>query len=182
MWCTWYGHWDKVTDADVIENLELSERLGLGADMFLIDDGCEAEIGDWLEPRPASARRHVTVVPAIVHAPPGATLVHCHFGKDRTGLASALTLTLAGVASADVAEDYAETAARLSIDAHLAALPGEAERARSRRLFAEVGAGTMLATLAHLDDRYGGAAAYLREGGLPPADLTLPRTRLTTDP
>ncbi|MEV4477956.1 tyrosine-protein phosphatase [Nonomuraea sp. NPDC049504] len=94
--------------------------------------------------------------------------MHCHSGKDRTGLASALTLTLAGVASADVAEDYAETAARMSLDAQLAALPGEAERARSRRLFAEVGAGTMLATLVHLDDRYGGAALYLREGGLPP--------------
>ncbi|MFI7130015.1 glycoside hydrolase family 36 protein [Nonomuraea sp. NPDC050153] len=52
MWCTWYGYWDKVTDADVIENLQQSERLGLGADMFLIDDGYEAEIGDWLEGRP----------------------------------------------------------------------------------------------------------------------------------
>jgi alpha-galactosidase len=52
MWCTWYGYWGKVTDADVIDNLELSERHGLGADMFLIDDGYEAEIGDWLEGRP----------------------------------------------------------------------------------------------------------------------------------
>ncbi|TYB47172.1 alpha-galactosidase [Nonomuraea sp. PA05] len=52
MWCTWYGYWGKVTDADVIENLELSERHELGADMFLIDDGYEAEIGDWLEFRP----------------------------------------------------------------------------------------------------------------------------------
>ncbi|MCG5220484.1 glycoside hydrolase family 36 protein [Streptosporangium sp. KLBMP 9127] len=52
MWCSWYGYWDKVTDADVIENLELSRRHGLPADMFLVDDGYEAEIGDWLEPRP----------------------------------------------------------------------------------------------------------------------------------
>lgn len=52
MWCTWYGYWDKVTDQDVIDNLELCERHGLGADMFLIDDGYEAEIGDWLELRP----------------------------------------------------------------------------------------------------------------------------------
>lgn len=52
MWCTWYGYWGKVTDADVIENLQLSERHGLGADMFLIDDGYEAEIGDWLDGRP----------------------------------------------------------------------------------------------------------------------------------
>ncbi|WP_188187922.1 glycoside hydrolase family 36 protein [Nonomuraea sp. SYSU D8015] len=52
MWCTWYGYWDKVTDADVIENLELAARHGLPADMFLIDDGYEAEIGDWLVGRP----------------------------------------------------------------------------------------------------------------------------------
>ncbi|WP_043641100.1 glycoside hydrolase family 36 protein [Nonomuraea candida] len=64
MWCTWYGYWDKVTDADVLENLALSERLGLGADMFLIDDGYEAEIGDWLEIRPGfgSLRRAVDAV------------------------------------------------------------------------------------------------------------------------
>ncbi|MER6949371.1 glycoside hydrolase family 36 protein [Nonomuraea sp. NPDC000554] len=52
MWCTWYGYWGKVTDADVLENLELSERHRLGADMFLIDDGYESEIGDWLDWRP----------------------------------------------------------------------------------------------------------------------------------
>lgn len=52
MWCTWYGYWGKVTDDDVIENLRLSEQHELGADMFLIDDGYEAEIGDWLELRP----------------------------------------------------------------------------------------------------------------------------------
>ena len=64
MWCTWYGYWGKVTDADVIENLELSERHALGADMFLIDDGYEAEIGDWLEGRPefGSLRRAVDAV------------------------------------------------------------------------------------------------------------------------
>ncbi|TDD41407.1 alpha-galactosidase [Nonomuraea terrae] len=64
MWCSWYGYWDKVTDADVIDNLELSERLGLGADMFLIDDGYEAGIGDWLDPRPGfgELRRAVDAV------------------------------------------------------------------------------------------------------------------------
>ncbi|WP_084958460.1 glycoside hydrolase family 36 protein [Thermoactinospora rubra] len=52
LWCSWYGYWDKVTDADVIDNLRLAERYGLPADMFLLDDGYEAEIGDWLEVRP----------------------------------------------------------------------------------------------------------------------------------
>ncbi|GAA2118414.1 glycoside hydrolase family 36 protein [Actinomadura napierensis] len=52
MWCSWYGYWDKVTDADVLANLALAERHGIDADMFLIDDGYEAEIGDWLDLRP----------------------------------------------------------------------------------------------------------------------------------
>ncbi|MEV4217464.1 glycoside hydrolase family 36 protein [Nonomuraea sp. NPDC049725] len=52
MWCTWYGYFDKVTEADVLENLALAAEHELGADMFLIDDGYEAGIGDWLDPRP----------------------------------------------------------------------------------------------------------------------------------
>ncbi|OPG10896.1 glycoside hydrolase family 36 protein [Microbispora sp. GKU 823] len=52
MWCSWYGYWDKVTDDDILENLRLAPRHGIEADMFLLDDGYEAEIGDWLEPRP----------------------------------------------------------------------------------------------------------------------------------
>ncbi|MEU9019782.1 glycoside hydrolase family 36 protein [Actinomadura sp. NPDC048394] len=52
MWCSWYGYWDKVTDADILDNLALAERHGIDADMFLIDDGYEAEIGDWLDLRP----------------------------------------------------------------------------------------------------------------------------------
>ncbi|MGR6916865.1 glycoside hydrolase family 36 protein [[Actinomadura] parvosata] len=69
MWCTWYGYWGKVTDADVIENLELSHQHGLGADMFLIDDGYEAEIGDWLEIRPefGSLARAVDAVTGAGH-------------------------------------------------------------------------------------------------------------------
>ncbi|MFC4115114.1 glycoside hydrolase family 36 protein [Nonomuraea zeae] len=52
MWCSWYGYFDRITEADVLENLELAARHELGADMFLIDDGYEAGIGDWLDPRP----------------------------------------------------------------------------------------------------------------------------------
>jgi alpha-galactosidase len=51
-WCTWYGYFDKVTEADVAENLALADRRGLDVDMFLIDDGYEAAIGDWLDVRP----------------------------------------------------------------------------------------------------------------------------------
>ena len=47
---------------------------------------------------------------AFVEAPPGAVVVHCSAGKDRTGMLVALALTVAGVAAQDVAADYAATA------------------------------------------------------------------------
>ncbi|GGS91725.1 tyrosine-protein phosphatase [Nonomuraea spiralis] len=125
------------------------------------------------------AHRFAAVLSAIAHAPPGGVLLHCHSGKDRTGLAVALALSLAGVAHDDVAADYAVTAACLRLDDHLADLREEDVRDRSRRLFAQITAGTMLAALAHLDARHGGAEAYLLAGGLPPADADLLRARLT---
>jgi protein-tyrosine phosphatase len=45
---------------------------------------------------------------AIAAAPAG-VLVHCSAGRDRTGMISALLLSNAGVAPADVAADYAES-------------------------------------------------------------------------
>ncbi|MET9069684.1 glycoside hydrolase family 36 protein [Streptosporangium sandarakinum] len=52
MWCSWYGYFDRVTENDIVDNLDLATRHGIDADMFLIDDGYEAGIGDWLEIRP----------------------------------------------------------------------------------------------------------------------------------
>ncbi|MES9591600.1 tyrosine-protein phosphatase [Streptomyces sp. NPDC094045] len=44
---------------------------------------------------------------------PGAILVHCAAGKDRTGLLVALLLDLAGVPADEIADDYARTAEAL---------------------------------------------------------------------
>lgn len=49
-WCSWYGYGSEVTDAAVSENLEVIEREGLDVRLIQIDDGHQAEIGDWLEP------------------------------------------------------------------------------------------------------------------------------------
>ncbi|MFI6815616.1 tyrosine-protein phosphatase [Nonomuraea sp. NPDC050328] len=109
---------------------------------------------------------------AIATAPAGGVLVHCHSGKDRTGLIVALSLSLAGVADEDIAADYALTAGALRHEAQFAATT------RSRRLFAEVTAATMLATLAYLRERYGGAEPYLRGAGLGQDEITLLKARL----
>lgn len=108
----------------------------------------------------------------IARAPAGGVLVHCHSGKDRTGLVVALALELCGVAEDEIATDYARTAACLRPD------PDAGER--SRRLFTEITPATMRDTLAHLRERYGGAQPYLLRAGLDLADAHHLRTRLTT--
>jgi protein-tyrosine phosphatase len=49
------------------------------------------------------------ILQQIVDAPPGAVLIHCHAGKDRTGLAVALALFVLGVSDEQISADYAET-------------------------------------------------------------------------
>lgn len=47
-WCSWYHYFEDVTQADIEENLAAIGDLGLDVDVVQIDDGYEAEIGDWL--------------------------------------------------------------------------------------------------------------------------------------
>jgi protein tyrosine/serine phosphatase len=89
---------------------------------------------------------------AFAEAPPGAVLVHCQGGRDRTGALVAVALAAAGVPAADIVADYART------DGSPPA--------------------TMSTTLRHLDDVYGGAAAYLLAAGVTPAQLSAGRARL----
>jgi alpha-galactosidase len=47
-WCSWYHYFERVTQDDIEENLAAIDDLGLDVDVVQIDDGYEAEIGDWL--------------------------------------------------------------------------------------------------------------------------------------
>ena len=47
-WCSWYHYFERVTQADIEENLHAIEALGLDIDVVQIDDGYQVEIGDWL--------------------------------------------------------------------------------------------------------------------------------------
>ena len=49
-WCSWYYFYQQVTEDDVIRNLRALERLRreLPIDTVQIDDGYQADIGDWL--------------------------------------------------------------------------------------------------------------------------------------
>ena len=48
-WCSWYCYWGEVTQADIEDELELIEKLDLGVRIVVVDDGHQAEIGDWTE-------------------------------------------------------------------------------------------------------------------------------------
>ena len=52
-------------------------------------------------------------VVAVADAPPGGVLVHCHHGRDRTGIVSAVLLAAAGVPRDAIADDYVATRAAL---------------------------------------------------------------------
>jgi alpha-galactosidase len=47
-WCSWYHYFDRVTQRDVEENLAAIDDLDLAVDVVQIDDGYQAELGDWL--------------------------------------------------------------------------------------------------------------------------------------
>lgn len=130
----------------------------------------------YLEDRPDQV---VAAVRSIAHAR-GAALVHCAAGKDRTGVVVALALSAAGVRPDVIAADYAATGdrtepllARLrrspTYSADVNRRPADAHRPRAE---------TMIAFLAELDARYGGAAAWLTAHGLSQDDLELLRAKL----
>ena len=46
IWCSWYHYFTKVTEQDMLENLDAIEDLQLPVDVVQLDDGYQAEIGD----------------------------------------------------------------------------------------------------------------------------------------
>jgi protein-tyrosine phosphatase len=124
--------------------------------------------------------RIVRIASGIASAPAGGLVVHCHAGKDRTGIVVALLLALVGVPDGIIAEDYAlsgrnlEPLTREWLDRFAR---DEAERAEMARL-AVPHPEVMHDTLAHLRARHGGAERYLLAGGASAEELAALRERL----
>jgi len=53
-WCSWYHYYDRVTERDILSNLSAIERLRdrLPLDFVQLDDGYQAQVGDWFETKP----------------------------------------------------------------------------------------------------------------------------------
>jgi protein-tyrosine phosphatase len=124
--------------------------------------------------------RVAAVMTAIAQAPDGGVLVHCAGGKDRTGLISALLLSLVGVAPETVAADYALSEEYLRPREQAFLREGPGERAERERIVTKYSpkAEVMVETLAHLRDRQGGVERYLIHAGVSPDDIVHLRRRL----
>lgn len=120
-------------------------------------------------------------VRAVAEAPDGPVVVHCHAGKDRTGMLVALLLDIVGVPRELIAADYALSEERLSTLAVLAdrEWSDEEERATAT-LLARTLPETIHAMLDHIDTRYGGVRPYLQHCGLTDTEIDRLTTRLTT--
>lgn len=123
------------------------------------------------------------VLIVIADAPAGTVLFHCTAGKDRTGIIAALLLGLAGVESADIVDDYAQTAdliAPIVAEITAGAVARGANPESFQRLLASEPA-TMLATLAFIHAEFGSVPAYLSLIGLDASTITRLRNRLLGD-
>ena len=118
------------------------------------------------------------VMRAVVNAQLGGIVVHCHAGKDRTGIISALLLRLMGVPAEIIAADYAESQVRLwPLYEKIMAETGEKDPA-DFWLKPTATADMMHRMLAHIDARYGGIEPYLQAAGLTTEEMDKLKGRL----
>ena len=105
-----------------------------------------------------------TAMAAIADASSAPILVHCHAGKDRTGVVVALALLLAGVDAEAIADDYALSGVQLAdmlTRDRASAVERGMDAVRAERLFT-VRREAMVATVANESNpSTAGAARYL---------------------
>jgi protein-tyrosine phosphatase len=94
---------------------------------------------------------------------------HCTAGKDRTGLLSALVLSLLGVPEETVVADYALSGTAMArLRVKLAAkYPDSMALIADADVVFSADPANMVALFAHVHDRYGSPAHYLAAAGLP---------------
>jgi protein-tyrosine phosphatase len=116
------------------------------------------------------------IMRTIARAPEGSVLVHCHAGKDRTGLVCALLLELVGVDRVTTGADYALSEEWLR--------SGAGERAERENELTKYSprAEVMVEVLERLDQRYGGVEPYLLQAAVVPQDIAGLRERLLSQP
>ncbi|MGH3741772.1 MAG: tyrosine-protein phosphatase [Micromonosporaceae bacterium] len=131
-----------------------------------------------------NTRQVAAIVGAVADTRTGPVVVHCHAGKDRTGLLVAVLLDLVGVVRDEIAADYALSEARLAsrAKARAAAEPVETQGSGGiAALFARTLPETILRSLQHLDRQHGGSRGYLTACGVQKSMIEEVSRRLLAD-
>jgi protein-tyrosine phosphatase len=161
--------------ADTVKAALLNEMLDADRERYPDDQMAGHYLG-YLENRP----EEVTGALRDIATAPGAVIVHCAAGKDRTGVVCALTLTVAGVEPEVIVADYAATDERLEaiIDrlrhskVYAGGVNGQPVTAHSPR------PETMKAFLEQLTVKYGGIDSWLTSHGFGHDEITALRAKL----
>jgi len=124
-------------------------------------------------------RTIAAAVGAVADAPAGGVVIHCHSGRDRTGIVAALLLELAGVGDETIADDYVATRSALQPrhEDELAAAASPDEREWLQRIH-DVRPEFVLSALELVRTSHGSVREYLLRGGLTTAQLERVRARL----
>ena len=161
--------------SDTVKAALLTEAVEADRARYPDDPTCGHYLG-YLENRP----EEVTGALRSVATAPGAAIVHCAAGKDRTGVVVALALAAAGVEQEAIVADYAASEERIeAIIERLArskmyagGVNGTSVRAHAPR------AETMKAFLEQLETRYGGVETWLTVNGFSAEELSQLRAKL----
>ena len=118
-------------------------------------------------------------VAAVADAAPGGVVIHCHAGKERTGIVAAILLSLADVPDETVAEDWTDSDAYLHplYEEWLANGTDPAIRAKRSEGFV-TRPEYILDVLTHVRRTQGSVEEYLRAGGVRADQVDRLRRRL----
>ena len=111
---------------------------------------------------------------------PGAALVHCAAGKDRTGTVVALALSLADAERQAIIDDYAASSERVEgVVNRLRASTTYADNLRDRPLSSHLSLpDTMISFLRHIDETFGSVPQMLTKMGWTSEDNDQLRAKL----
>jgi protein tyrosine/serine phosphatase len=128
------------------------------------------------------SHQHIAkAVAAVSDASPGGVVIHCHAGKERTGIVAALLLSLAGVPDETVAEDWTASDAYLQplYEEWLANEKDPGVRTKRAEGFVTQ-AEHILDVLAYVRRTHGSLDDYLLAGGVTADQLGRVRRRLVS--
>jgi protein-tyrosine phosphatase len=141
-----------------------------------LDNDVASVYFSYLVDRPDSV---LSALRAIAGAP-GAALVHCAAGKDRTGTIVALALSMVDADRQAIIDDYVASSERAAqVVARLKASPTYAENLEGRDLSSHLShPETMISLLRHIDEAFGGVLPMLTKMGWSEEDSDLLRAKL----